>query len=171
MPTFTDPFNQMTPGRKMTKRELVRALRLNIAAEEDATSLYEAHADATDDPLAKKVLQDIADEERVHVGEFQRLISILLADEDKWLADGAAEVNEMAAEVAAEEAARGQGATGATVGDLTEGWREYGRSILRLFSGRGKQMACRRRFRAGVEDEKPQRGFPSRRSGVSSLRF
>jgi rubrerythrin len=119
MPTFTDPFNQMTPGRKMTKRELVRALRLGIAAEEDATSLYEAHADATDDPLAKKVLQDIANEERVHVGEFQRLISILLADEDKWLADGAAEVNEMAAEVAGEAAAGAEGASGATVGDLT----------------------------------------------------
>ena len=123
MPSFTDPFVQMTPKRVMTKRELVRALRLNISAEEDATSIYEAHADATDDPLAKKVLQDIANEERVHVGEFQRLISILLADEDGWLADGAAEVNEMAAEVAAEMAggAAPEAASGATVGDLTQG--------------------------------------------------
>ena len=104
MPTFTDPFNQMTPKRVMTTRELVRTLRLSIAAEEDATSIYEACADATDNALAKKVLQDIANEERVHVGEFQRLISLLLADEDGWLADGAAEVNEMAAEVAAEAA-------------------------------------------------------------------
>ncbi len=102
MPTFTDPFNQMTPKRTMTKRELVRALRADIAAEEDATSLYEAHVDATNDPLAKKVLQDIANEERVHVGELQRLISILLEDEDDWLAHGTAEVDEMAAEVAAE---------------------------------------------------------------------
>ena len=109
MPTFTDPFNQMTPKRVMTKRELVRALRLGIAAEEDATSLYEAHADATDDLLAKAVLQDIANEERVHVGEFQRLISILLEDEDGWLADGVAEVNEWAEKVAAE-------AEGATAG-------------------------------------------------------
>jgi rubrerythrin len=114
MPTFTDPFNQMTPQRVMTTRELVRTLRLSIAAEEDATSIYEAAADATDNALAKKVLQDIANEERVHVGEFQRLISILLADEEGWLADGAAEVNEMAAEVAAEAAA-----PPASVGDLT----------------------------------------------------
>ena len=102
MPTFTDPFNQMTPKRVMTKRELVRALRLGIAAEEDATSIYEAHADATDDPLAKAVLQDIANEEKVHVGEFQRLISILLEDEDGWMAEGVAEVNEWAEKVAAE---------------------------------------------------------------------
>lgn len=123
MPSFTDPFVQMTPKRVMTKRELVRALRLNISAEEDATSIYEAHADATDDPLAKAVLQDIANEERVHVGEFQRLISILLADEDGWLADGAAEVNEWAEKVRAERTAGAapEAASGATVGDLTQG--------------------------------------------------
>ncbi len=125
MPEFTNPFSQIVPDRKMTKRELIRALRLNLAAEEDATSLYEAHADATDDPLAKKVLQDIANEERVHVGEFQRLISLLLDDEDELLAQGAAEVDEMAVETTA---ASGPGATeGAetsrepTVGDLTGG--------------------------------------------------
>jgi len=125
MPDFTNPFTQIVPGRKMTKRELIRALRLNLAAEEDATSLYEAHADATDDPLAKKVLQDIADEERVHAGEFQRLISLLLADEDELLSKGAAEVDEMAAQVAAEsgEAPAEAAASGRepTVGDLTGG--------------------------------------------------
>ena len=93
MPEFVNPFSGVVPGRKMTKRELVRAIRLTLSAEEEATHLYNALADATDDPLAKAVLEDIADEERVHVGEFQRLINILLPDEEKWLADGAAEVN------------------------------------------------------------------------------
>jgi uncharacterized protein len=100
MPQFTDPYVNMTPDRKMTTAELVRALRANLAAEEDATALYESHADATDNALAKAVLHDIANEERVHVGEFQRLISILLADEDGYLADGAEEVNVMAQKVA-----------------------------------------------------------------------
>ena len=36
------------------------------------------------------MLHDIADEERVHIGEFQRLLSILDPAEDKWLADGTA---------------------------------------------------------------------------------
>jgi len=102
MPNFTNPFSGMVPDRKMTLGELVTALRMNLCAEEDATSLYLAHADATDNALAAKVLRDIADEERVHVGEFQRLISILLKDEDAWLAQGAAEVNDMAAQVARE---------------------------------------------------------------------
>jgi len=100
MPNFTNPFSGMVPDRKLTLGELVTALRMNLSAEEDATSLYLAHADATDNALAAKVLRDIADEERVHVGEFQRLICILLKDEDVWLAQGAAEVNEMAAQVA-----------------------------------------------------------------------
>jgi rubrerythrin len=60
--------------------------------------LYEAHADATDNELAKKVLHDIADEERVHAGEFQKLLKMLVVDEEKLLAEGAEEVEEMAKE-------------------------------------------------------------------------
>ena len=79
----------------MTHEELVRAMRLNVAAEEEATFVYMAHAEATDHPLAKKVLIDIANEERVHIGEFNRLIQILTGDEEQFLAEGAAEVDEM----------------------------------------------------------------------------
>ena len=100
MPEFVNPFRGVVPGRKMTKRELTRAIRLTLSAEEEATHLYEALADATDDPVAKAVLEDIANEERVHVGEFQQLLNILLPDEKKWLADGADEVNVMAEKVA-----------------------------------------------------------------------
>jgi rubrerythrin len=106
MPEFVKPFSGVVPGRKMTHSELIRAMRLNLSAEEEATHLYESHADATDNELAKKVLHDIADEERVHVGEFQRLLNILDPAEEKWLADGAAEVDEMAAEVAAQAPAK-----------------------------------------------------------------
>jgi rubrerythrin len=122
MPDFVNPFSGVVPSRKLTDRELARALRLNLAAEEEAVHLYEAHADATDNELARKVLQDIADEERVHVGEFQRLLNILLADEAKLLAEGAEEVDEMA-----EETQTGQGESAEaeskdipTVGDLKE---------------------------------------------------
>jgi rubrerythrin len=96
MPEFLNPFPGMVPDRKLTLAELIRAIRLDLCAEHEAVHLYMAHADATDHPLAKKVLIDIADEERVHVGEFARLISILTADEDKLLAEGAEEVDEMA---------------------------------------------------------------------------
>jgi rubrerythrin len=98
MPEFLNPFSGKVPEGKLTLEELVRAIRLDLAAEHEAVHLYMAHAEATDHPLAKKVLIDIADEERVHAGEFARLISILTGDEDKLLAEGAKEVDEMAAE-------------------------------------------------------------------------
>jgi rubrerythrin len=125
MPEFTNPFSGMTPARKLTDSELARALRLDLAAEEEAVHVYEAHADATDHKLAEKVLRDIADEERVHAGEFQRLINILLKDEERFLAEGAEEVNEMAREIDAgtakmtgEESASQTGKSIPTVGDL-----------------------------------------------------
>ncbi len=97
MPEFTNPFIGKVPDRKLTPEELIRAIRLNLAAEHEAVHLYMAHAEATDNPLAKKVLIDIANEERVHAGEFARLISILTGDEDSFLAEGAQEVDQMAA--------------------------------------------------------------------------
>jgi len=97
MPEFVNPFTGVVPGRKMSDTELLRALRLDLSAEQEAIHLYLAHADATDNELARKVLKDIADEERVHAGEFQRLIKILAPDEESLLADGAQEVDDMAA--------------------------------------------------------------------------
>jgi rubrerythrin len=100
MPEFVKPFSGMVPERKMTTGELVRALRLDLAAEHEATHTYMAHADATDNPLAKAMLIDIANEERVHVGEFARLIALLTGDEDDFLKKGTLEVDTMAASLA-----------------------------------------------------------------------
>ena len=96
MPEFVNPFTGVVPGRKLTDSELLRTLRLDLSAEEEAVHLYLSHADATDNELAKKVLHDIADEERVHKGEFQRLINILSGTEEAFLAQGAEEVSAMA---------------------------------------------------------------------------
>ena len=97
MPEFLNPFSGAVP-RKLTTSELVRAIRLNIAAEHEAVHLYMAHADATDDALAKKVLTDIANEEREHIGEFMELLRRLAPDETEYLEDGRREVEEMAGE-------------------------------------------------------------------------
>ena len=96
MADFINPFPGVTPDRKLTDRELTRAIRLSLSAEHEAIHLYEALADATDNPLAKEVLQDIANEEKEHAGEFLRLLSILLPDEQAFLDEGAEEVDEMA---------------------------------------------------------------------------
>ncbi|HUT04206.1 MAG TPA: ferritin family protein [bacterium] len=99
MAEFVNPFSGVVPGRKLTDSELLRALRLTLAAEEEAVHLYESIVDATDNKLAKAVLHDIANEERVHAGEFQRLINILAPEEERFLAEGAEEVNEMASDL------------------------------------------------------------------------
>ena len=99
MAEFVNPFSGVFPGRKLTNSELLRALRLTLAAEEEAVHLYESIADATDNKLAREVLHDIANEERVHAGEFQRLINILAPDEEKFLAEGAEEVDEIASDL------------------------------------------------------------------------
>jgi len=73
--------------------ELIRAVRISIAAELDAANLYEMIAQATDDRVAKEVMQEIADEEKVHAGEFIRLLKSLSPEEiDKHHAEGAREV-------------------------------------------------------------------------------
>ena len=48
--------------------------------------------ESTDNKLAIEVLQNIADEERVHAGEFFRLFRELDPEEEKFYAEGAKEV-------------------------------------------------------------------------------
>ncbi len=118
MPEFLNPFSGTVPDRKLTKEELIRAIRLDLAAEHEAVHLYMAHAQAANDPLAKKVLVDIANEERVHAGEFARLLAILTGDEDALLAQGAQEVDEMALELSAPETAESPKVEEMTIGSL-----------------------------------------------------
>lgn len=92
---FIDPFPGMIPDRKMNDRELARALRLSLAAEEEAVHLYESLADATDNEQARKILQDIANEEKVHKGEFQKLLETLLPEEFDYMEEGKEEVEEL----------------------------------------------------------------------------
>jgi rubrerythrin len=50
------------------------ALRIAIAAEFDAISLYEQLADVVENKDIKDVLLDVAREEKTHVGEFETLL-------------------------------------------------------------------------------------------------
>jgi rubrerythrin len=92
MPDFGTPFSGLAKERKITETELVRAIRFMVAAEYEATQMYMQLAESTDNKLAIEVLTDIADEERVHAGEFLRLLKELEPDEEKFYAEGAKEV-------------------------------------------------------------------------------
>ncbi|MGB6606632.1 MAG: ferritin family protein [Atribacterota bacterium] len=94
MPEFGNPFSGLKKDHKLTNEELIRAIRFMIAAEYEAIQLYMQLAESTDNKLAQDVLKDIADEERVHAGEFLRLLKELAPDEEKFYAEGAKEVEE-----------------------------------------------------------------------------
>jgi len=94
MPEFGVPFAGLACGKKLTDAELIRAIRFMIAAEYEAIQLYMQLAESTDNKLAIDVLKDIADEERVHAGEFLRLLKELAPDEEKFYTEGAEEVEE-----------------------------------------------------------------------------
>jgi rubrerythrin len=94
MPEFGSPFSGLAHGRKLTKAELIRAIRFLVAAEYEAVQMYMQLAESIDHRLAAEVLEDIANEERVHAGEFLRLLKELAPDEEKFYAEGAVEVEE-----------------------------------------------------------------------------
>ena len=94
MPVFGSPFSGLANNRQLTDQELVRAIRFSMAAECEATQLYMQLAESTDNKLAVKVLKEIADEERVHMGEFLRLLYELAPDEEELYARGAKEVED-----------------------------------------------------------------------------
>lgn len=84
----------MAKDRKLTEAELVRAIRFMVAAEYEAIQMYMQLAESIEDEIAKEVLVDIADEERVHAGEFLRLLHHLAPDEQKFYDEGYEEVEE-----------------------------------------------------------------------------
>jgi rubrerythrin len=95
MPEFGNPFSGLKHDRMLTAEELVRAMRFLVAAEYEAVQLYIQLAESTDNELARAVLTDVADEERVHAGEFLRVLKELAPDEVKFYEEGAEEVEEI----------------------------------------------------------------------------
>lgn len=80
---FTNLDSVLSSDAPMSLEDLVAAVKLSMSAEFDATELYKKIAQATDNEMAKKVMQSIADEESVHAGEFRKLIATLQPGEEK----------------------------------------------------------------------------------------
>lgn len=81
---------------KVKKEDLDKEiLRVGMIAELDAVSLYEQLAALTENETIKKVLLDIAKEEKTHVGEFQTLLLKLDTEQEKELEKGAKEIEEL----------------------------------------------------------------------------
>ena len=81
---------------KVAKKDLDREiLRVGIIAELDAINLYEQMAAATQNGDLKKVLLEIAKEEKTHVGEFQAFLLAEDREQVRELAEGKKEVDEL----------------------------------------------------------------------------
>lgn len=63
-----------------------------MIAELDAISLYEQMADMTQNRNIRKLLLDVAKEEKTHVGEFQALLLKEDKEQEKELKEGKKEV-------------------------------------------------------------------------------
>jgi len=70
-------------------------LRVGIIAELDAINLYEQMAALTENENIRKILLDIAKEEKTHVGEFQTLLLMEDKEQEKELEEGKKEVKEI----------------------------------------------------------------------------
>ena len=73
-------------------------LRSAIIAELDAVSLYEQMADMTQNKNIRKLLLDVAREEKTHVGEFQTLLLREDRQQQDELEKGEKEVKELLGE-------------------------------------------------------------------------
>jgi rubrerythrin len=69
-------------------------LRLAIIAELDAVNLYEQLAAATENKGIRKILLDLAKEEKTHIGEFQTLLLKVDQEQVEELKRGKEEVEE-----------------------------------------------------------------------------
>jgi len=73
-------------------------LRIGMIAELDAVSLYEQLASMTENNDIKKVLLDIAKEEKTHLGEFLALLLKIDGEQKDELEKGKEEVEEITGE-------------------------------------------------------------------------
>lgn len=90
-----DPIDLEKVSMENIDREI---LRFSIQAELDAASLYEQFADMTGDENLKKVLLDIAREEKTHIGEFTEMLLRKDPEQVEELANGKEEVRELTGE-------------------------------------------------------------------------
>ena len=117
MPEFATAFSGKASDRKLTHSEVIRGIRLSIADEYEAIQVYTQLAESIDNEMAKAVLLDIADEEKVHAGEFLRLLKLLAPDEESFYQAGAAEVDELLADLKPAEVVRPENEE-STIGSL-----------------------------------------------------
>jgi rubrerythrin len=86
------PINLEKAAKGDLDKEILRA---GIIAELDAINLYEQMAAMTGNENIRKILLDIAKEEKTHVGEFQAMLLMEDNEQREELEEGRKEVEEL----------------------------------------------------------------------------
>ncbi len=86
------PINLQKVSKENIDKEI---LRVGMIAELDAVSFYEQLAVMTENENIKKVLMDIAKEEKTHIGEFEALLLKIDKEYERELEEGKKEVEEL----------------------------------------------------------------------------
>jgi rubrerythrin len=86
------PINLAKVKKENLDREILRA---GMIAELDAINFYEQMAALTENENLRKVLLDIAKEEKTHLGEFQTLLLKEDEEQKQELKEGEGEVEEL----------------------------------------------------------------------------
>jgi rubrerythrin len=86
------PINFEKIAKENIDNEILRAA---IIAELDAVNLYEQMAALTENTYIKTILLDIAKKEKTQVGEFQALLLTIDKQQEKSMAEGRKEVEEL----------------------------------------------------------------------------
>jgi rubrerythrin len=86
------PINLKNVKKEDIDKEILRA---GMIAELDAVNFYEQMAAMTENEDIRKILLDIAKEEKTHIGEFEALLIKLDKEYEKELEEGKKEVEEL----------------------------------------------------------------------------
>ncbi len=89
------PIDLTRVKREDLDREILRAA---LIAELDAITLYEQMAGLTQNGSIRKILREVAREEKTHVGEFQALLLMEDKEQERELGEGRKEVEELVEE-------------------------------------------------------------------------
>jgi len=95
MPEFATPFSVKKSDRKLTKEELIRAIRFSIASEYEAIQLYEEIEESIENEETKRLLREVTGDEKEHAGNFLYLLKLLAPEEADSYREGGEEAEKI----------------------------------------------------------------------------
>ena len=95
MPEFATPHSVKSSEKLLTQSETIRAIRFAIASEYEAIQIYEEIIEAIENKKAIKLIEEIIEDEKVHVGNFMQLLKIITPSEENYYREGYKEALEI----------------------------------------------------------------------------